>query len=154
MKREFYLILGGKSAGKGSTIRALTGLRDGVDGWRVKTSEGIRKFYVLIQSLQEKTAWPPTVLVRKIKRQKSPCVLISLRIDANSATKMPALHYIKEIQKQKGWVIREVVALGVDSLPAALLERLPVPHNIPYVPNRYHASNETAHAIREWWKWD
>ncbi len=151
--KSFYLILGGKSAGKGSTIRALTGLRDGADGWRVKTFEGICRFYVLTQSLQEKTGVPPDVFIRKVKASKSPNVLVSLRIDGSSI-KRPAVDYVKEIQKQDGWEIIEVVALGVDTLPSDLLKRLRTPHCIPYVPDEDHASNETAHTIRDWWKWN
>jgi hypothetical protein len=137
-----YVVMGNANTRKSSTIRALTGIKNGTYVFDISTKNGVIPIYAKTSALQEAGILPKD-FVQIIRKQNSINVLIALRIKAKSIhpTGLDYLIYFNNL----GWNIQHIFVLSG-----------------PIVGNMFSSSsinstliptNEITSVIRKRWKW-
>lgn len=146
-----YTILGESNTRKSSTIRALTGAGQHKEIMIAMPSGNIDVF-VSISALQE-AGMDPQQFINEVVSCGYKNVLVPLRIfplTRSGQTFSSGTTYLKAFINA-GWDIRQVVILGVSSMPSLWPGGAPIPNFIPNSPQS--PTNKTASQIRAWWGW-
>jgi hypothetical protein len=149
MNLHVWILLGGADTRKGSTIRALTGIRDKKLFDVMLTSGQTIQILAEIMSVnEEKDAVAPKAWVEQFTKETGPQNLI-VAFRLRPARNSEAEDYIRELVRA-GAIIESIITLGETTPDWVAKFAIPNEHIFD---TKTTPTNAIAHKVRQFWHW-